>query len=90
MNENNVDLIPEEPVEAQPVVEEEARSPYFAPRRLGATAPHDCSIWSVDYRDVGDTPANPTRTLTDVRLLEDETLTDQLQILMDAGMRVRV
>lgn len=68
---------------------EEARSPYFTPRRLGATAPHDCSIWSVDYRETSDSPA--AGTLPDrIRRIEDPNLASQLKILMNAGMGVRV
>jgi hypothetical protein len=88
MSEENVDLTLREAVDA-PWIEEEARSPYFAPRRLGATAPHDCFIWSVDHRDVGDLQAAGIGP-SNIRRLEDETFTDQLQILMEAGLRVRV
>jgi hypothetical protein len=87
MTERNADLTLYLAVDSH--FDEEARSPYFAPRRLGATAPHDCSIWSVDHRDVGD-PQTGGRVPADIRRLEDETLTDQLQMLMEAGLRVRV
>jgi hypothetical protein len=64
-----------------------ARTPYFMPRRLGATAPHDCSNWSLDYRDGQE---QPTQTGNDqpIRRLEDESLVPQLNLLLDAGRRV--
>jgi hypothetical protein len=66
------------------------RSPYFSPRRLGATAPHDCTIWSVDYREQRQPDSEPTVQQTGIRRLEDENLTSQLQLLMNAGLRVRI
>lgn len=70
--------------------EMQARSPYFTPRRLGATAPHDCSIWSVDYREESDPTPSGMPGPQGLRRLEDENLTEQLEILMNAGLRVRV
>jgi hypothetical protein len=90
MSETDVDLTPEQLAERSPEREEqEARTPFFTPRRLGATAPHDCSIWSVDYRDVGDS-ATGAPPADDTRRLEDESLTEQLQTLMDAGLQVQI
>lgn len=54
---------------------------YFMPRGLGATAPHDCATWDVDYRascDDGDEPL-------DRRRLDDEDITEQIERLLDAG-----
>jgi hypothetical protein len=64
-----------------------ARTPYFMPRRLGATAPHDCSNWSLDYRDGQEQP-NPADPEQPIRTLEDENLVPQLNLLLDAGRRV--
>jgi hypothetical protein len=74
----------QEPVTMQP------RSPYFSPRRLGATAPHDCTIWSVDYREQRETSSGSAAARPDIRRLEDENLTSQLRLLMNAGLRVRI
>jgi hypothetical protein len=70
--------------------EEEAGSLFFTPRRLGATAPHDCSIWSVDYRDGGDSFSEGQMSGDDTRRLDDESLTEQLQTLMVAGLQVKL
>jgi hypothetical protein len=64
-----------------------ARTPYFMPRRLGATAPHDCSNWSLDYRDDHE-QANVADNDQPIRRLEDESLVPQLNLLLDAGRRV--
>jgi hypothetical protein len=72
------------------VFEEDAGSLFFTPRRLGATAPHDCSIWSVDYRDGGDLSFEGQTSGEDTRRLDDESLTEQLQTLMVAGLQVKL
>jgi hypothetical protein len=72
------------------VFEEDAGSLFFTPRLLGATAPHDCSIWSVDYRDGGDPSPEGQMTEEDTRRLDDESLTEQLQTLMVAGLQVKL
>lgn len=51
-----------------------ASSPYFAPRRLGATAPHECEIWTTDV--VGDP-----------RGREGPEVSDQLERLLAIGRR---
>jgi hypothetical protein len=72
------------------VFEEDAGSLFFTPRRLGATAPHDCSIWSVDYRDGGDPSSEGQMSGEDTRRLDDESLTEQLETLMVAGLQVKL
>jgi hypothetical protein len=61
-----------------------AQFPAFDARQLGATAPHDCSIWSADYRDKGD-----GESPEDVRRLTDPGVPDQLDLLLQAGLCVR-
>lgn len=70
--------------------EEGPRSPYFSPRRLGATAPHDCRLWSLDLRDgrIGEGDDDTVLGNEPVRRLEDPDLLDQLELLLDAGLRV--
>jgi hypothetical protein len=62
------------------------RSPYFEPRRLGATAPGDCRVWSLDTQDGGpEATPDPGQPL---RRLEDPDLLPQLTLLLNAGLRV--
>jgi hypothetical protein len=72
------------------VPEQDAGTLFFSPRRLGATAPHDCSIWSVDYRDGGDPSGERQTSGGDTRSLGDESLTAQLETLMVAGLQVKI
>jgi hypothetical protein len=93
MSDSRVDLAPTDQPIAEPAAkaaEEEARTLFFTPRRLGATAPHNCSIWSVDYRDDGDTECDGSASPPDTRRLEDESFTEELRTLMDAGLQVRI
>jgi hypothetical protein len=67
---------------------ETARYPYFAPRRLGATAPHDCSIWRVDYRDTRDARSSRGFDSAELRTLEDPETLAELKQLLEAGLSV--
>ena len=62
-----------------------ADRPYFAPRSLGATAPHDCTIWAVDLREPDDTEQGSA-----VRRLDDPSLESTLDDLLQAGLKVRL
>lgn len=90
MSENDVDQTPQPIAEPQPEQVEESSTLFFTPRRLGATAPHDCSIWSVDYRDVGGPVPSESTAPENTRRLGDESLTEQLKTLMDAGLQVQI
>jgi hypothetical protein len=87
------DVVPEPERDEQPPAagEQSARSPYFTPRRLGATAPHDCEIWRLDFREGMPADSAAARAEADepIRRLEDEGLLDELGLLLDAGLRVR-
>jgi hypothetical protein len=67
---------------------ETARYPYFAPRRLGATAPHDCRIWRVDYRDTPSARSAPEFDPAELRTLDDPSTLSGLKHLLDAGLSV--
>ena len=72
---------------------ETPRSPYFVPRRLGATAPHDCMLWTVDYRETGSASQEPpsgTAEGESLRTFEDADLPDRLGSIIDAGLTVPV
>jgi hypothetical protein len=76
--------------EQPPAGQDSARSPYFTPRRLGATAPHDCKIWRLDFREgKPGSAAARVEAGEPIRRLEDEGLLDELELLLDAGLRVR-
>jgi hypothetical protein len=66
---------------------ETARYPHFAPRRLGETAPHDCRIWRVDYRDPSGGQDGEVEKPPGVRSLDDPETLDQLKVLLEAGLR---
>jgi hypothetical protein len=61
---------------------------YFAPRRLGATAPHSCTIWDVDYRAPSDASAKHDDRPSEMRHIGDAGLTTQIDRLLKAGLRV--
>lgn len=65
-----------------------ATTSYFAPHRLGATAPHDCSIWRVDFRDSGELRQASDGSRSDLRQLDDSDMPAQLGHLLEAGLRV--
>jgi hypothetical protein len=91
MSEQHADFIAPRPDDnVGTVPEQDAGALFFTPRRLGATAPHDCSIWSVDYRDGGDPHYEDQTPGEDTRSLGDESLTAQLETLMVAGLQVKL
>lgn len=63
---------------------------YFAPRRLGATAPHSCMSWAVDYRANDDDAASKGEGAgaDAVRHIGDDGLVEQINRLLNAGLRV--
>jgi hypothetical protein len=61
--------------------------PYFSPRRIGATAPHHREIWVVDYRETGD-PETDAQFDPPLRTIHDPGFPEQLQQLLDAGLRI--
>jgi hypothetical protein len=66
-----------------------ARIPYFAPRRLGANAPHDRSLWRVDFRKGksigGSKNGSPGSEKGRIRSLGDENLKSQIELLLKAA-----
>lgn len=86
--------MPRRRVKANGRVSEVARIPYFAPRRLGATASHDSSLWRVDFRkdkaEAGLEGGSPGSKTGRVRKLGDENLQSQIELLLKAARRARL